>query len=433
MPLALGVLASLKEIPYDKLEDSVFIGELGLDGRLKPVRGALSVAVEAKAKGRKRLLLPVDNAAEAAVVDGLEVIPLTDLGEAVAWTKGEVEIAPHVVDIDALFEREENYEFDMADVKGQEHVKRALEVGAAGGHNLLMLGPPGSGKTLLARCLPTILPRLSLDEAIEITKIYSVAGRLSREKALVATRPFRSPHHTVSNAGLIGGGGMPKPGEVSLAHLGLLFLDELPEFGKSVLEVLRQPLEDGHVTISRAAMSLTYPARGMLAAAMNPCPCGHRGDTRKACVCDPHQIERYLGRLSGPLLDRIDLHIEVPALAYDEMARHKPAEASVKVRQRVDIAREIQTRRFKDLPGVFNNAQMGPRHLRQWCRLDEAGQALLKTAVDRLGLSARAHDRVLKVARSVADLEGSEEISISHLGEAIQYRSLDRGREELVA
>ena len=427
LPLALGVLAALRTIDPARLEGCLFTGELGLAGELRPVRGVLSMALEARRQGLRRLALPQANAAEAAVVEGLEVLPLRDLRQAVDWLGGGEAPAPAVADLQALFSRHRAYPVDLADVKGQAHVKRALEVAAAGGHNLLMIGPPGSGKTLLARVLPSILPDLSVEEALEVTQVHSVSGLLSSGQSLVATRPFRAPHHTVSSAGLVGGGSIPRPGEVSLAHLGVLFLDELPEFGRHALEVLRQPLEDGAVTISRAQASLSYPAKCMVAAAMNPCPCGHRGDPRHECLCTPQQVANYVHKLSGPLLDRLDLQVSVPALNFSELAAPPLSEGSDTVRARVNAARQRQVGRLRSKEsGLHCNAQMGPREIREHCPVDKDGEALLKAAVDRLGLSARGFDRLLKVARTIADLAGDERILVRHLAEAIQYRSLER-------
>lgn len=427
LPLALGVLAALRAFPPEAMDGCCFVGELSLDGSLRSVRGVLSMALEARKRGIERLLLPAANAAEAAVVEGLSVLPLEDLNQAVAWLRGEAPIAPAKTDLKALFQRHGRYPVDFSDVKGQAAVKRALEVAAAGGHNLLMIGPPGSGKTLLARNLPSILPDLSVDEALEVTKVYSASGLLASGQSLIAQRPFRSPHHTVSGAGLVGGGSLPRAGEVSLAHLGVLFLDELPEFGRNSLEVLRQPLEDGQVCISRAQASLSFPARCMVAAAMNPCPCGHRGDPRKDCSCTPQQIAFYLSRLSGPLMDRLDIQIPVPALAYDELAAPPKAEGSETVRLRVNAARSRQQARLHSAQsGIHSNAQMGPREIQAHCAVNADGQALLRTAVERLGLSARGFDRLLKVARTIADLEDQASIQVRHLAEAIQYRSLDR-------
>ena len=427
LPLAIGVLALQEDFKEARIKGSLFTGELSLDGSLRSVRGALCLAMEARAQGLQRILLPEANAAEASVVEGLEVLPVRDLRQVVAWLRGDIEIQPAVADMQALFHRHRSYSVDFGDVKGQAHVKRALEVAAAGGHNLLMIGPPGSGKTLLARNLPGILPDLSVDEALEVTKIHSVTGLLTPGQSLVATRPFRAPHHTISSAGLIGGGSIPRPGEVSLSHLGVLFLDELPEFGRSTLEVLRQPLEDGMVSISRAQASLSYPARCTVAAAMNPCPCGHLGDPRKACSCTPLQVASYLARLSGPLMDRLDIQVQVPALAFDELAAPPKSEKSEAVRERVNAARQRQTARLNPSKTRLHcNAQMGPREIREFCAVDAAGEQLLRVAVERLGLSARGFDRLLKVSRTIADLDGDTRIESRHLAEAIQYRSLDR-------
>ena len=426
LPIALGILAATEQISPQRLARIAVLGELGLEGAIRPVRGALPVALASRAAGLDALILPRENLAEAGVVAGLQVLGASTLAEIADYLDGRSELPKPSVDVERLFEERARDEVDFSDVKGQQHAKRALEVAAAGSHNLIMVGPPGSGKTMLARRLPTILPKMSLDEALETTKIHSVAGALPLGESLVARRPFRAPHHTISDAGLIGGGSYPRPGEVSLAHGGVLFLDELPEFRKNVLEVLRQPMEDGLVTIARAAMSLSYPARFMLAAAMNPCPCGYFGDPHHTCSCAPQVVHRYLARVSGPLLDRIDIHLEVPAVKYQALAEQGAGEPSEAIRERVDRARGLQRERFANRPGIYANAHMAPRDLRAHCRISDGADALLKTAITRLGLSARAYHRMLKIARTIADLDGKKGLEPAHVSEAIQYRTLDR-------
>jgi magnesium chelatase family protein len=425
LPIAVGILAATHQVRREKLLRMMLLGELSLDGSLRTVRGVLSMAMEARRHRVDGVLVPAGNAREAACVEGIQVFPVSSLGETVELLNGGRCPEPYTVDLKALFSQSSTYEVDFSDVKGQEHVKRALEVSAAGGHNIIMVGPPGSGKTMLARRIPTILPPLTLDEALETTRIHSVAGLLPRDKALVAVRPFRAPHHTISDAGLIGGGQHPRPGEVSLAHHGILFLDELPEFKKHVLEVMRQPLEDGQVTIARANISLTYPANFMLTAAMNPCPCGYFTDTRVECTCTPLQIQRYMSRISGPLLDRIDIHIEVPAVHYKELSAPSGGDSSETIRSRVVGAREMQLRRFQHRR-IYSNAQMSSQDILRYCLIGAESSELLQKAVAKFGLSARAYDRILKVSRTIADLEGQEAIGSAHIAEAIQYRSLDR-------
>lgn len=426
LPIALGILAAAGILKNDALDFYGVIGELSLDGGLRPARGILPMALSARQAGLKGILVPMANAREAAVVTGISVIGVETLYQAVEFLAGVTVIPPTVVNVDEIFRNDTVYDVDFAEVRGQEHVKRALEIAAAGGHNLLMKGPPGSGKTMLAQRLSTILPDLSFEEALETTKIYSVMGLLPADKALLTTRPFRAPHHTISGAGLIGGGQLPRPGEVSLAHNGVLFLDESPEFKKNVLEVLRQPLEDGYVTIARAAHSLSFPAQFILVAALNPCPCGYLGDLKHNCTCSPLQIQRYENRLSGPFLDRIDLHLEVPAVPFREMAADREGESSARIKERVDLARDIQKKRYVKRKKVYCNGQMAARDIRKYCALDQSSLALLETAVERLGLSARAFHRILKIARTIADLDHSDNLRQPHVAEAVQYRRLLR-------
>lgn len=426
LPIAVGILAASGQIDLGAVKDCIVVGELSLDGNVRHVSGVLPIALSAREKKIKRMLVPAHNVKEAAIVQEVDVYPVTNLTEVVQILNEPNHMLPAMFDpkeFEAL--DEPNYELDFCDVKGQETVKRALEIAAAGGHNILMVGPPGSGKTMLARRIPTIMPPLNMEEALEVTKLYSVCGLLSSNEALITRRAFRSPHHTISNAGLTGGGTYPRPGEVSLAHRGVLFLDEFPEFKRDVLEVMRQPLEDGQVTIARAQASLTYPASFMLIAAMNPCPCGFYNDHLKNCTCTPHMIQKYLQRISGPMLDRIDIHIEVPRLKQNELINKAPGEPSANIRARVRNARDIQNKRFAGTK-IFCNAQMTPRHLKLHCKLNVDAESMLKQAIEQLHLSARAYDRILKLSRTIADLGSSEDIRVEHIAEAVQYRSLDR-------
>lgn len=426
LPIAIGILAASEQLRIEDIHNYAIVGELALDGKVRPIKGILAMSLRCRDEGLKGIILPAENAAEAAIVEGIKVLPVNTLVAAAGFLTNKQPITPYSLNVQEIFNSSSNYDIDLADVKGQEHVKRALTVAAAGNHNVIMIGPPGTGKTMLAQRLPTIMPQPTLLESLETTKIYSIAGYLAPSQSLIASRPFRTPHHTISEAGMIGGGTYPKPGEVSLSHHGVLFLDELPEFDRTALEALRQPLETGTVTISRALGSITYPAQIMLVCATNPCPCGYFTDPRKSCHCTPYQIQKYMSKISGPLLDRIDIHVEVPALHHSELVSTSKGQTSAEIRENVARARNVQCERFKDSK-VLTNSRMSSKQIKKYCMLDSNAETLLHQAMIELGLSARGYNKILKVARTIADLDSSENIRIEHISEAIQYRSLDRG------